>query len=84
MVMYFMKKVSSGQLHALEKTDLERDLGVYIASDLKSHGQVNQVVSKANSMLGMLKRTFTYRGADIWKILCTTYVRPHLEFAVPA
>ncbi len=83
-VMYFMKDVSSGQPHALEKTDLERDLGVYIASDLKSHGQVNQVVSKANSMLGMLKRTFTYRGADMWKRLYTTYVRPHLEFAVPA
>jgi hypothetical protein len=42
--MYFMKEVGSGQLHALEKTDLERDLGVYKASDLKSHGQVNQVV----------------------------------------
>jgi hypothetical protein len=82
--MYYMKDIVSGQVHALEKTDLERDLGVYISSDLKSHGQVNQAVSKANSMLGALKRTFTSRGVEMWKRLYTTYIRPHLEFAVPA
>jgi hypothetical protein len=82
-VNYQMKDVVSGESRALEKTDLERDLGVYISSDLKSRGQVNQAVSKANSMLGALKRTFTYRGVGMWKRLYTTYVRPHLEFAVP-
>ena len=81
--MYYMKDTDSGQAHALMKTDLERDLGVYIASDMKSRGQVNQAVSKANSMLGVLKRTFTYRGVGMWKKLYTTYVRPHLEFTVP-
>ena len=35
-------------------------------------------------MLGMLKRTFATRNKDIWKKLYTTYVRPHLEFAVSA
>ena len=33
--MYYMKDTDSGQAHALMKTDLERDLGVYIASDMK-------------------------------------------------
>ena len=33
-------------------------------------------------MLGMLKRTFISRNTNIWKKLYTTYVRPHLEFAV--
>jgi len=81
--LYYMKDVASGQVHALQKTDVERDLGVYVCSDLKSRGQVNHAVSKANSMLGMLRRTFTYRGVGMWKRLYTTYVRPHLEFAVP-
>ncbi len=79
--LYYMKD-SNGQTHALEKTDLERDLGVYISSNLKSRGQVNQAVSKADSVLGVLKRTFMFRGADMWKRLYITYVRPHLEFAV--
>ena len=35
-------------------------------------------------MLGMLKRTFVTRNKDIWKKLYTTYVRPHLEFAISA
>ena len=64
------------------KTDLERDLGVYISSNLKSQGQVNQATNKANSVLGMLKRTFVCREVIIWKKLYTTYIRPHLEFAV--
>ena len=34
-------------------------------------------------MLGLLKHTFTDRGANLWKKLYTSYVRPHLEFAVP-
>ena len=65
-IMYYMKDTASGQAHALMKTDLERDLGVYIASDMKSRGQVNQAVSKANSVLGVLKRTFSYRGVGMW------------------
>ena len=65
------------------KTDLERNLGVYIVSDMKGQGQVNQAVSKANSMLCVLKRTFAYRCVRMWKKLYTSKVRPNLEFAVP-
>ncbi len=83
-IMYYMKVVVSDQAHALEKTDLERDLGVHISSDLKSRGQVNQAVSKANSMLCALKRTFTCRGVEMWKRLYTAYMRPNHEFAVSA
>ena len=48
---------------------------------MKSREQANQAVSKANSMLGVLKRTLTYRGVGMWKKLYNT--RSHLEFAVP-
>ncbi len=56
------------KLKGLAKTKLERDLGVYVSSDLKSHGQVDHTVNKANSML----RTFTFRGVGMWKKLYTT------------
>ena len=36
------------------------------------------------SVLGMLKRTFTYWSCDSLKILYTTFVRPHLEYAASA
>ena len=39
---------------------------------------------KASRMLGLLKNTFMTRTERVWKSLYSTYVRPLLEFAVPA
>ena len=55
-----------------------------MSSDLKNGGQAEHAAKKANSMLGMLKRTFRFRGVDMWRRLYTTYIRPHLEFAASA
>ncbi len=44
----------------------------------------NKAAAKANSMLGMMKRTFLSRNTTLWKKLYTTYIRPQLEFAVSA
>ncbi len=41
---YLMTDSTSGNQHELAETKLERDLGVYVSSDLNSHGQVNQAV----------------------------------------
>ena len=37
---------------------------------------------KANSVLGQMAKAFQYRDKFNWVRLYTTYVRPHLEFAV--
>ena len=79
-----MQSYDNEELIQIEKTDSERDLGIQVSSNLKYHNQVSKAASKANSMLGMLKRTFVSRDKKIWKKLYTTYVRPHLEFAVSA
>ena len=79
-----MKSYDNEELIQIEKTYSERDLGIQVSSNLKYHNQVSKAASKANSMLGMLKRTFVSRDKNIWKKLYTTYVRPHLEFAVSA
>jgi len=34
-------------------------------------------------MIGMLKRTFTSRNTSTWSKLYKTYIRPHIEFAIP-
>ena len=63
----------------IESTESERDLGIQLSSNLKYYDQVSKASSKANKMLGLLKRTFITRNKHIWKKLYMTYVRPQLE-----
>ena len=49
---------------------------------MKQHRQVDKTASKGFAILGQLKKAFVHRGMDVWKKLYTTYVRPHLEYAV--
>ena len=72
----------SGYKREVDKTNLERDLGVIVANDLKWSEHVDRMVGKANRMLGMLKKTFESRDPKLWKELCVSLVRPHLEYAV--
>ena len=81
---YTIGDTQSGTVTTLEKTTRERDLGIIITSDLKWHDQVCSASSRASRMLGILKNTFVSRDAKLWKSLYTTYIRPHLEFAVAA
>ncbi len=72
---------SVGIQHVLTTTELERDLGVLIATNGKWHEQVAAAVAKANRAFGMLKRTFTSRSPKLWRGLWLQYIRPHVEFA---
>jgi hypothetical protein len=44
----------------LEKTEIERDLGVIISKDLEWEHHVNSETNKANRKLGMIKHSFKY------------------------
>ena len=68
----------------LEKSTSERDLGIIVSSNLKSTAQAHKAASKANSMLGLMKRTFVSRDLYLWSKIYKTYIRPHLEFAISA
>ena len=68
---------------SLEVSTCELDLGVHISCDLKWKFHVDLIASKANRVLGMLKKTFTSREVHLWKMLYVSLVRPHLEFAAP-
>jgi ribonuclease P/MRP protein subunit RPP40 len=69
--------------HVIESSKCERDLGVLVSADLKWKNQTEAATGKANRILGNLRRAFQHNSVDLWKRLYTTYVRPHLEFAVP-
>jgi len=64
----------------LQTTDEEKDLGVWIDSSLKPSNHVSHVVAKANQMLGLIRRTFTYMDCELMKQLFINVVRPHLEY----
>ena len=56
-----------------------KDLGVIMASDLKWSKHVEQIVHKANRVLGLFKRTVGGKNKNIFLNLYKTLVRPILE-----
>ena len=51
---------------------------------MKSAEQVARAAAVANSMVGRIRRTFTYMEVDMFKPLYATLVRSKMEFAVQA
>ncbi len=59
-----------------------RDLGVSIASNLKFSRQWKDAAGKANKMLDVINRNFSFKNKDIILPLYASLVRPHQEYAV--
>ena len=72
---------SNGIITVLDESSCERDLGVLIDNKLKFSSHVDAAVSKANKILGLIKRTLTYMDVDNVTLLFKSLVRPHLEYA---
>ena len=68
----------------LETTESERDIGVKIHQSLRPSTQCREAASRANVVLGQITRAFHFRDRSTFVKLYKQYVRPHLEFSVPA
>ena len=68
--------------HILETADEENNLGVMIRKDLKASSQCIKIVKTENQILGMIKRTFTFKTKDNLLQLYKSLVRPHLEYCM--
>ena len=68
----------------LDKSKWEEDLSVIVSDDLKPSKQWLAASKKANSTLGRMARSFSYRSKEVWLRLYRIYVRPILEYAVQA
>ena len=66
----------------LQTTEVEKDLGVYISKDLKPAHHIGVIAARANRMVGLIKRNFSYMDIEMCKTLYVSLVRPHLEYAV--
>ena len=61
-------------------TNYEKDLGVTISDNLKWAEHIKNCVNKANRMIGLVKRTFSYLDEDMFITLYKTFIRPLLEY----
>ena len=59
----------------------EKDLGVTIDSDLKFEDHMSLKIIKANAIMGLIRRSFSFLDCKLFKKLFITFVRPHLEYA---
>ena len=71
------------QPHLIEKSLVERDLGLMVSSDLKWVTQVDKATKAAKTIIAQIKNSFSYFDAELLRLLYVSLVRPHLEFAVP-
>ena len=62
----------------------ERDIGVIITETLDVNKQCIKAAHKANAMLGMVSRAFTYKTKEVVLKLYKSLVRPHLDYCIQA
>ena len=79
---YFLNDLNTNTVNKLTESDFERDLGVFISSNLKWNKQVVAASNKANQILGRMKKAFDFININTAKILYTSFIRPHMEFAI--
>ena len=65
----------------LEHVDQEKDLGVLIDSELTFEEHIFSKMKKANSIVGLISRSFEYPSPEMFRTLYIAFVRPHLEYA---
>ena len=63
----------------LSTTVKEKDLGVTMDANMKVSEQCRIAASKANQVLGMIRRNITYKDKSLIVPLYKAIVRPHLE-----
>ena len=80
-VMHFGKKNPQHEYFMkIEKEKQGKDLGITFDKDLTFDSHISNITKKANQMLGIIKRTFTFMNKDIFLKLYKALVRSHLEY----
>ena len=58
-----------------------KDLGVVVDGNLSFDSHINTKINKANSILGIIRRSFVHLDQATLVMLYVALVRPHIEFA---
>ena len=68
----------------LGRTTQEKDLGLTFSADMKVSEQCGIAASKGNQILGLIRRTITYKDKQLIVLLYKAIARPHLEYCLQA
>ena len=68
----------------LGRTTQEKDLGVTCSADMKVSEQYGIAASKGNQILGLVRRTITYKEKHLIVSLYKAIVIPNLEYCIQA
>lgn len=72
---------STGKEVELEKSEGEKDIGVFVDDHLTFSRHIQQQANKANSIMGLIRRTYSYLDEQSFRYLFQALVRSHLEYA---
>ena len=75
---------NDGKHISVQRSHLERDLGIMIDSELNFSEHIRMVSKKANGIMAVVKRTFTCLDCECFNfnLLYKSLVRRHLEYGV--
>ena len=63
--------------------EAEKDLGMLVASSLKSRPETDRKAGAANRMLWAIRRAFSTVTPEIFRIVYASHIRPILEYGLP-
>ena len=72
-----------GSTKPLDKSRLERDLGIMVDDGLAFWEHIHKSANKANGIMAVIRRTFTCLDCKCFSMLFKSLVRPHIEYGVP-
>ena len=61
----------------------EKDVGVIFDTKLTFREDLSTRATKANNIMGVIRRTYTYLDIETFRLLFKSLVRPHLEYGAP-
>ena len=71
----------NGEPEVIQSVTEEKDLGILFSDSLSFQKHINNSISKANQMTGIMKRSFNYLTPKLVVTIYKTLIRPHLEYA---
>ena len=69
-----------GSVTSLERSTLEKDLGILIDCELNFSEDMFAAAKKANGIMGVIRRTFTHLDLKCFSLLYKSLVRPQLQW----
>ena len=77
----YKMKEGDGRLTDIRHDDeAEKDLGVLFDRKLSFRQHIGSIV-KVNRMIGLTRRTFHYMVEEVFRLLYTSLMRPHMDYA---